>query len=119
MAKVMIVDDEADIVETLKTIMESGGYETCTASDGKECIKNLSSCKPDLILLDVMMPGQALPETLDLIEKKGPYKVILVTVVRFMEEEKNEYLGKPFVVDYITKPFNFSDVLKRVQQALG
>jgi len=54
---IMIVDDEADIRETIKTILEREGYNTILAIDGDDCLKKLETVKPNLILLDIMMPG--------------------------------------------------------------
>ena len=60
--KIMVVDDEADIRSSVKTILEKEGYEVITAVNGDDCLKKLEKGKPDLILLDIMMPGTPVRE---------------------------------------------------------
>ena len=54
---IMVVDDEPDNITTIKTILESNGYKVITAVNGDDCLKKLKRAHPDLILMDVMMPG--------------------------------------------------------------
>ena len=54
--KVLIVDDEPDTLELVKLVLESGGFETVLAASGKEALNELEASKPDLVLLDIMMP---------------------------------------------------------------
>ncbi len=119
--KIMVVDDEGNIVELVKAILETEGYEVITASNGKECLEKLKTGRPDLILLDMMMPGMSGRETCEMIRKdpktKG-LKVAFVTVARFSEVGK-DILKKLNAVDYITKPFDNKDLVKRVKKALG
>jgi len=103
MTKVMIVDDDPDIVELIEEILSMAGYETITAYSGEECIERLKE-NPDLILLDIMMPGMDGWETLERIreiDKNTP--VIMVTakqptftIVRSGASKINGYLVKPF-----------------------
>ncbi|MGB8218579.1 MAG: response regulator [Candidatus Methanoperedens sp.] len=120
MSKVMIVDDNRDIAETLKTIMEIEKHETETAYNGEEFLDKVENVKPDLVLLDVMMPGLKTKEILtELKEKKlDSLKIMLVTVVRFSDEEQKCLMEIFKIKDYVTKPFDMPDLVNRVRKAL-
>lgn len=120
-SKVMVVDDSQDIAESLKALMDKKGYETDMASDGEELLRKVESFRPDLVLLDVMMPGLNTREILDRLKECGinSFKIILITVVRFSEEEIQELMTDSNIVDYITKPFDVMDVSERVEKALS
>ena len=121
MAKIMIADDHKDIVDTLKMAMEKMGHNTAVAYNGGEVLGNIDNVKPDLLLLDVMMPGITTKEVLTQLNKKGyqNLKIIFVTVVRFSDEEKRTLMHGSNIVDYITKPFGIKDLMERVKKALG
>jgi DNA-binding response OmpR family regulator len=120
MAKVMIVDDNRDIAETLKTIMEIEKHETEVAYNGEELLSKVETVKPDLVLLDVMMPGLKTKEILTRLKEKGldNLKIILITVVRFSDEERKFLVEQFKIRDYITKPFDMPDLVNRVRKAL-
>jgi DNA-binding response OmpR family regulator len=120
MSKIMIVDDHKDIVDTIKVAMEKIGCETVTAFNGDEFLSKVDESKPDLVMLDVMMPGLTTKEILEKLKEKGQahLKVILVTVVRFANEEREKLMKEYNIVDYITKPFNISDLITRVKKQL-
>ena len=118
---IMVVDDEENIVELVKAIMENEGYDVITASDGKECLEKLKSAKPDLILLDMMMPGMSGREVCERIRadpKTKNLKVAFLTVAKFSEAGK-DVLNKMKVADYINKPFDNDDLIARVKKALS
>jgi CheY-like chemotaxis protein len=121
MAKIIIVDDNKDIVDTLNSIMKRMGYKTELAYDGKEFLDKVEKVKPDLVLLDVMMPGPTTKEILEKLKKMGlsNLKVILVTVVRFSNDERDLLMKEYKVVDYITKPFSVPDLMDRVKKQLA
>ena len=112
MAKIMIVDDNPDISETLKTIMEIDNHVTETAFNGEDFLNKVEKTKPDIVLLDVMMPGLKTKEILAKLKEKGlrNLKIILVTVVRFSEEERNVLMSEYNIKDYVTKPFDVPDI---------
>lgn len=120
MSKVMIVDDSPDIAKSLQALMDKEGYETDLASDGEELLHKIEEFYPDVVLLDVMMPGLSTREILERLKQTelDSLKIILVTVVRFSEEEIQQLVGDSIIVDYITKPFNVTDVSGRVKEAL-
>ena len=120
MSKVMIVDDNRDIAETLKTIMEIEKHETEIAYNGEEFLSKVEKANPDLVLIDVMMPGLKTKEILTRLKEKGlgDLKIILVTVVRFSDEERKFLVEQFKIRDYITKPFDMPDLVNRVRKAL-
>ncbi len=115
--KIMIVDDNKDIVDTINLIMQKEGYETATAQNGEEFLKNVENSRPDLVLLDVMMPGLTTRQILENLKKKGlnDLKIILVTVVRFSDDEKQALMKEFKIVDHITKPFDVANLVERVK----
>jgi CheY-like chemotaxis protein len=122
MAKIMVVDDEEDIRETVKALLESGGHNVTVAEDGDQCLQLVKKEKPDLVLMDVLMPGTPVDEILP---KISDIKVIIFSVVTLGEERIAES-GKdlpsqkdfPNVVDYIEKPSDINNILAKVKKAL-
>lgn len=118
---IMVVDDEENIVELVKAILEDEGYGVSTASDGKECLDKLKTAKPQLIILDMMMPGMSGREVCEKIRanpKTKNLRVVFLTVAKFSEAGKG-ILEKMNVSDYITKPFENKDLVARVKKALS
>jgi len=116
--KIMVVDDEENLLELVKTLLEQEGFEVITASSGKECLEKLKKVKPDLILLDVMMPMMTGREVLEKIRenpKTKDLKVVFLTVVRYSEASKVN-MKRLKVADYITKPFDNKDLVRRVKK---
>lgn|SRR5574341_128933 len=120
MGKIMIVDDNRDIAETLKTIMKIEKHETEIAYNGEEFLNKVETVKPDLVLLDVMMPGLKTKEILTKLKEKRleNLKIMLVTVVRFSEEEKKFLMEQFKIRDYVTKPFDVPELVNRVRKTL-
>jgi len=119
--KIMVVDDEESIVELVKAIMESEEYEVVTAMDGNECLEKLKTVKPDLIILDMMMPGMSGREVCEKIRenpKTKNLKVAFLTVAKFSETGKG-VLKEMKVLDYITKPFENQDLVRRVKKLVS
>ena len=121
MAKILVIDDEPSLQELVKTILESEGFEVEIASSGPEGLEKLGKGKPDLVLLDMMMPGMSGREVAEKIRgnaKTKSLKIIFLTVARFSEVGK-DLLDKMKVQDYITKPFDNSDLISRVKKSLA
>lgn len=118
--KILVVDDEADIRTSLKTILEKEGYEIDLAEEGKVCLTCLVKKKYDLIILDVMMPGMSGWDVLtEIMKTKKEYKnkIIFLSVVEVSENRKKE-LFKQGVVDYITKPFDIKTLISKINKIL-
>lgn len=117
MPRIMVVDDERDLREMLYFLMEKEGFETETAEDGSDFLDKIDKFEPDLVTLDVMMPGLTTGEILKKLKgKKSNPKIILLTVVRFSEEEKEKLFKMGNVVDYVTKPFDVDDFMDTVKK---
>jgi DNA-binding response OmpR family regulator len=119
--KILIVDDEPHILELIKAVLEVEKFEIITAVDGKEALKKLETIAPDLVLLDMMMPGMSGREVCESIRKNKKtknQKVIFLTVARFSETGK-KILDEMKVSDYITKPFDTADLVDRINKVLG
>lgn len=118
---IMIVDDEIHMVELEKAILEANGFKTISALDGAEALKLLEKNKPDLVILDMMMPGMSGREVCEKIRKNPKTKslrVVFVTVARFSEMGKDQLKGMN-VLDYITKPFDNDEMVERIKKALA
>lgn len=117
MPKIMIVDDELDLREMLRLMFHKEGFETEVAEDGTEFLNKIDSFDPDIVTLDVMMPGLTTKEILEKLKnmKRNP-KIILLTVVRFSKEEKKKLLKMGNVVDYVTKPFEIDDLMDSIKK---
>lgn len=117
MAKtIMVVDDEPDIRQSVKTVLVKNGYKVITAINGGDCLDKLKSAKPDLILMDIMMPGNPVK---DVIPKIKGIKIAYLSAVRISEAEKEALLQEKNIVDFIQKPFDIDDLLKRVKKIAG
>lgn len=116
MKTVLVVDDEPDIRESVKLALEKNKYRVLTAVDADDCLKKLKTVKPDLILLDIMMPGTPVREA---VKKIKDVKIAYLSVVRVQEVEKEEMLRQKNIVDFIQKPFDINDLLARVKRKVG
>jgi len=115
MPKIMVVDDEPDLREMLNLMLHKEGFDTETAEDGSEFLDKLDGFNPDIVTLDVMMPGLTTGEILKKLKKKeSKPKIILLTVARYSEEEKEKIYHMGNVVDYITKPFDIDELTERI-----
>ena len=116
MKTILVVDDEPDVRDTVKMILEKKGYRVITAVDGDDCLDRLHEANPDLILLDIMMPGTPVKE---IIEKIENIKIAFLSVVRTSEAEKRDLLRQKNIVDFIQKPFDVNDLIKRIEAVLN
>lgn len=114
--KILIVDDEADIVELLKYNLEKEGYNCTTASNGKDALEKIEKVRPDLVLLDIMMPEMDGIETCRRIRQMEHVKHVYIVFLTARSEEYSELAG--FEVgadDYITKPIKPRVLLSRIK----
>jgi len=117
--RILIVDDEPDFREMLDLMLRKEGFETAIAENGEDFLNKIDDFQPDLVTLDVMMPGLTTEEILEkLIKKKCKPKIILLTVVRYSEEALEEILKKSNIVAYIDKPFDLDDFIDTVNGLL-
>ncbi|MFC2085174.1 PleD family two-component system response regulator [Bacteroidota bacterium] len=119
MKSVLIVDDQPDNVFILKERLKKEGFDTITAYDGPSCLKLALENQPDLILLDIMMPGMSGFEVCKRLVKEEKTKlipVILVTALTDTDDVKRGLQAGAF--DYIKKPFNRTELIARINSAL-
>lgn len=103
--KVLLVDDEADILELLRYNLEREGYQVFTALDGREAIKSARSHHPDLIVLDIMMPGMDGVEVCNQLRSLPEFKNTLIIFLTARGEDYSQIAGfEAGADDYITKP---------------
>ncbi len=118
MTKILLVDDEPDILEFLKYNLEHQGFDVLLANNGEEAILKLSE-KPDLIILDVLMPKMDGFETCRRIKSKKEYESIPIVFLTAKNGEKDEINGLAVGAnDYIQKPVSSNKLIARVKSNL-
>ena len=117
---VLVVDDEANILLSLEFLMKKAGYEVRRARDGEEALAEIGKARPDLVLLDVMMPKRNGFDVCEAIRANPEWRAVRVILLtakgRDIEREKGLALGAD---DYITKPFSTREVVERVTTWIG
>jgi len=123
-AKILIVDDDIDFVETTKTVLESKPYEVVVAYEGDEGLEKAREESPDLILLDVIMPikdGFTAAQQLKKDPKLSKIPVLMLTAFSSKRQESSIPLSRGFSLeteDYIEKPVSPNDLLAAVERSL-
>ncbi len=127
MAKILIVDDDPDIVESMRVVLESRGYSVCSAVSGEEGLKVTRQESPDLIVLDVMMPdgmdGFQVAREIKQDPKMKHIPILMLTAIKDktgldFQKEVGDKDWLP-VEDYCSKPLNHDELLKKVSKLLG
>ena len=113
--QVLVVDDDREIVDMTRMVLESGGYRVIPAFSGQEALQKAASDHPDLILLDINMPEMDGWEVLKLLKVDEETKQIPVAMFSIKVELRDKVLSlKQGALDYITKPFAYDELLERV-----
>jgi two-component system alkaline phosphatase synthesis response regulator PhoP len=116
MTKILVVDDEPSITNLVSAYLKSEGYEVFVASDGNAGLKAARAFKPDLVILDVMLPGMDGVELLSRLRRESDVYVIMLTA---KTEETDKIVGLSVGADdYVTKPFSPRELVARVKAAL-
>ncbi|MGM0616296.1 MAG: response regulator transcription factor [Pseudomonadota bacterium] len=120
MANILVVDDEPNIVLSLEFLMEQAGYSVTTAEDGEQALACVESTTPDLILLDISLPGISGFDVLEQLRAQAATErlpiIMLTAHGREVEREKGMAMGAD---DYITKPFSTQALVEKVRQLMG
>lgn len=112
----MLVEDERPIVESLRYALEKEGYDVLEAADGSEALELARAQSPDLVLLDIMLPGMSGFEVCRILRKESSVPILMLTA---RSDEPDRVVGLDLGADdYITKPFSMREVLARVRAAL-
>jgi len=115
-AKILVVDDEPSIVNLVSSYLKAEGYEVYVASEGLAGLKAARAYKPDIIVLDIMLPGMDGLELLSRLRRESDAYVILLTA---KTEETDKIVGLAVGADdYVTKPFSPRELTARVKAAL-
>jgi CheY-like chemotaxis protein len=120
MAKIMIVDDEPDVILVVSNFLEKAGHSVVGVNSGEECLEKLEESKPDLILMDIMMPGINGWETTRRIKsrpKTGDIPVAMMTV-KGEKEDKLKSFQQCKCDGYIVKPIDRKELVKVVEWLL-
>lgn len=115
-AKILVIEDEQNIVNLVTAYLRQEGYEVYTAMDGPSGLKSARAFKPDLIVLDVMLPGLDGIELLTQLRRESDVYVIMLTA---KSEETDKIVGLSVGADdYLTKPFSPRELVARIKAAL-
>ena len=122
--KILIIDDELDILKTTKYALEDAGYKVYTVDNGEEGLMRLKTVNPDLILLDLLLPGRTGFQIAQEIKSKDEYKNIPIIVISGKTAAVDKYIAvKKGVVEYIEKPidmdrllFHINDILQNIKK---
>ncbi|QFU01930.1 Transcriptional regulatory protein WalR [Halomonas sp. THAF5a] len=120
MAKVLVVDDEPNIVLSLEFLMQQAGFEVDTAENGESALSRIAEAAPDLLLLDISLPGISGFDVLERLRADPAHArmpiVMLTAHGREVEREKGLALGAD---DYVTKPFSTQALVEKVKTLLA
>lgn len=113
--KILIVDDEPNIVLSLEFLMQQSGYEVAIARDGAEALERMHSFQPDLVLLDVMMPVLNGFEVCQKIRENSAWNAVKIVMLSAKGRESEVSKGLALGADaYVTKPFSTKELVERV-----
>jgi len=118
-AKILLVDDEPDIVDTIQCRLEANNFDVVTASNGQEGLEKATDEKPDLILLDTNMPVMNGHEMLEQITKRPDLKDIPVIMCTALCEAHDIAAASAYgIADYVTKPFDYTDLIEKITSTI-
>lgn len=115
--KILIVDDSQDVIELLEYRLRSEGYEVVKAADGLEAVRKIKDEKPDLIVLDIMMPkmdGFSVVQEIKKIHGASAIPVIIISI----KDQMRELFKMEGVKDYVLKPFAAEDLIEKIKRHL-
>lgn len=117
--KILIADDEPDIVEILKYNLQNSGYEVYTAVDGDDAVEKAKQTTPDLVVLDIMMPKKTGVEVCEILRAQPQFKDTLIMFLTALSDEATQIKGLTTGADdYISKPISPNVFLSKVQSLL-
>jgi twitching motility two-component system response regulator PilH len=120
MAQILIVDDSPTELHVLRTMLENNGFGVSTASNAEEGISKATQEQPDLVLMDVVMPGLNGFQATRKLAKNPASSSIPVVIVTTKDQETDRVWGlRQGAKDYLTKPVNESDLVNKIKEILG
>lgn len=119
MKKILLAEDEKDLVEVVKLRLEANNYEVIAAYDGEEALSKAHKLMPDLIILDLMLPKMDGYKVRGLLKKNARYANIPIIMFTARGQKNDEELGREMGADaYIIKPFEPQALLSKIQELL-
>jgi len=113
--KILLIDDEQDLIDTLRYRLENAGFEVFTAMDGLQDLEEARKCDPNIILLDIMMPRMDGYQTCRVLKNDSRTKHIPVVILTAKGQEIDKQKGKEAGADgYIVKPFEGRDLIEKL-----
>jgi DNA-binding response OmpR family regulator len=117
--KILVVDDEVDLVKTIQFSLELGGYEVLVSYNGEDALNEARKENPDLILLDIMLPKLDGYKVCRLLKFDEQYKHIPILMMTAKTQEKDKLMGKETGAnEYITKPFDIEELMEKIKEYL-
>lgn len=117
--RILIVDDERDIVETIQFMLESEGFECLLAYDGEDALLKARTENPDLILLDIMLPKINGYQVCRLLKFDEKYKDIPIIMLTAKAQDADKLMGKETGADeYVCKPFVMDELVRMIREYL-
>ncbi|HEV8257253.1 MAG TPA: response regulator [Casimicrobiaceae bacterium] len=118
--KILIADDEPNIVTALEFLLQRNGYEVHIARNGEEALKLVEDCNPDLVLLDVMMPVKSGYDVCTRIRERADWRHIKIIMLSAKGRDAEINKGLSIGADhYITKPFSTQELVAKINGLLG
>jgi two-component system alkaline phosphatase synthesis response regulator PhoP len=118
-AKILIADDEPNIVAALEFLLQRDGYEVIVARNGEEALKLVEDSDPDLVLLDVMMPVRSGYEVCTRIRERADWRHIKIIMLSAKGRDAEVNKGLSIGADlYVTKPFSTRDLMSKISELL-
>jgi DNA-binding response OmpR family regulator len=115
--KILIIDDDVTITELLKTLMKMDGHTPTTVNDSTKAVEIADSFKPDLITLDLMMPGLTGFELCELLHQDPRFAKTPIIIVSARDDpESKERVMKAGAKDYVTKPFGADELMQKIKE---
>ena len=119
MAKILVVDDEVQLIQMVQIRLEASGYEVVTANDGEEGIEKAKSENPDLVLLDIMMPVMDGYEACKILKSDPQTNKIPIIYLSAKAQEDDLQNGKESGADaFVKKPFETPELLAKIEELL-
>ena len=117
--KVLVIDDEPEMLDLVKYTLEKGGFEVSTCDNGRHAWDEIVRIRPDLLVLDVMLPGIDGYSLQLKISQDASTKELPIIVLTALEPSKTLFQKFPQVVGFMTKPFKSEDLLQTAQSAVA
>ena len=117
--KIMVVDDEPDVLDSLKSILEHENYEVITVESGSECLKKLEDGFEGIIFMDILMPEMDGWDTIKEIVDRGYIKNVAINIVSGIGYKEHQQMGilEPYIYDFLSKPVEIRELIKSVEKS--